>query len=158
AVPGARSFTAAGFVMRLPISMIGLGCVLLITRTGGSYALAGGVSAMFWLVSSLAGPVLGRLTDQYGQAVVVVASAAAEVVAILALVGAVRWHAPLWVLFVPAAMIGAGYVPVGTLVRARWSHAATGTTLGQTAHSWESVLDELIFIAGPVLVTLLCTR
>jgi hypothetical protein len=36
AVPGARAFTAAGFVMRLPLAMVGLGCVLLITRTGGS--------------------------------------------------------------------------------------------------------------------------
>jgi MFS family permease len=158
AVPGARSFTAAGFVMRLPISMIGLGCMLLITRTGGSYALAGAVSAMFWLVSSVASPVLGRLSDRHGQAVLLASTATIEVLSILALVGAVLRHAPAWVLFVPAALIGAGYVSVGTMVRARWSYATTGTGLGHTAHSWESVLDEVIFIAGPVLVTLLCTR
>jgi MFS family permease len=158
AVPGARSFTAAGFVMRLPLSMIGLGCVLLITRTGGSYTLAGAVSAMFWLISSVASPALGRLTDRHGQAVVLAGSGVVEVFAILGLVGAVHWQAPPWVLFVPAALVGAGYVSVGTLVRARWSHATTGTGLGHTAHSWESVLDEVIFITGPVLVTLLCTR
>jgi predicted MFS family arabinose efflux permease len=158
AVPGARAFSAAGFVMRMPLAMLGLGCVLLITRTGGSYTLAGAVSATFWLFSSLAAPVLGRLADQRGQARVLAGSAALEAVAILGLVAAVLGHAPDWVLFVPAALIGSGYVQVGTLVRSRWSHATAGTGLGQTAHSWESVVDEVIFIAGPVLVTLLATR
>jgi MFS family permease len=157
-VPGARAFTSAGFVMRMPISMIGLGCVLLITRTGGSYGLAGAVSATFWLVCSVATPLLGRLADRRGQASVLAGTAVLETAAILALVGAVHWHAPTWMLFVSAAAIGAGYVSVGNLIRARWSHATTGTGLGDTAHSWESVLDEIIFIAGPVLVTLLCTR
>jgi MFS family permease len=113
---------------------------------------------MFWLVSSVASPLLGRLADRYGQAALLASTATVEVVAILGLVGAVLGHAPAWVPFVPAALIGAGYVSVGTLVRARWSHATTGTGLGHTAHSWESVLDEVIFITGPVLVTLLCTR
>jgi len=158
AVPGAPAFTAAGFVMRLPISMIGLGCILLITRTGGSYGLAGAVSATFWLVSSVASPELGRLADRHGQARVVAITAVLEAAAILALVGAVLRHAPPWVLFASAALIGVGYVSVGTLIRARWSHATLGTGLGHTAYSWESVLDEVIFITGPVLVTLLATR
>jgi hypothetical protein len=59
AIPGAPAFSAAGFVMRLPLAMVGLGCVLLITRTGGSYTLAGAVSATFWLFSSLAAPGAG---------------------------------------------------------------------------------------------------
>src|SRR6266511_858558 len=144
--------------MRLPISMIGLGCILLITRTGGSYGLAGAVSATFWLVSSVASPELGRLADRHGQARVVAITAVLEAAAILALVGAVLRHAPPWVLFASAALIGVGYVSVGTLIRARWSHATLGTGLGHTAYSWESVLDEVIFITGPVLVTLLATR
>src|SRR6266511_3491116 len=144
--------------MRLPISMIGLGCILLITRTGGSYGLAGAVSATFWLVSSVASPELGRLADRHGQARVVAITAVLEAAAILALVGAMLRHAPPWVLFASAALIGVGYVSVGTLIRARWSHATLGTGLGHTAYSWESVLDEVIFITGPVLVTLLATR
>src|SRR5262249_51521936 len=144
AIPGAAAFTAAGFVMRLPLAMIGLGCVLLVTRTGGSYTLAGALSATFWLASSLAAPVLRRLAGRHGQAPVLAGSAALQATAILALVGAVRWHVPGWALFGPAALTGCGYVQVGTLVRSRWSHATTGTGLGHTAHSWESVVDEVI--------------
>ncbi|MBI1757641.1 MAG: MFS transporter [Actinobacteria bacterium] len=157
-LPGAASFTVAGFVTRMPISMIGLGCVLLITRSGGSYALAGAVAATVALVSSATTPTLARIADRHGQAGLIAGGLAVETAGILLLVGAVRWHAPGWLLLATAGLIGVGHVPVGTLVRVRWSHATVGTGLGHVAYSWEAVLDEVIFVAGPVLVTLLCTR
>ena len=39
--PEARAFTAAGFAARLPMSMTGLGIVLFISITSGSYGRAG---------------------------------------------------------------------------------------------------------------------
>jgi MFS family permease len=132
--------------------------VLLITRTGGSYAQAGVVSAAFSLVASAVTPLLGRLADRHGQAAVLVRASALKAVGILALVAAAVGHAPVWVRLAAAVVIGTGYAPVGTLVRARWSYATAGTALGHTAYSWESVVDEVIFITGPVLVTVLCTQ
>jgi len=158
AIPGARAFSAAAFVMRLPISMIGLGIMLLIVRTGGSYGLAGLVSAAFWLAYSFSLPWQGRLADRHGQAVVLGACAAVEAVSILALVAGAGMHAPTWALLVAAGAIGAAYVPIGSLVRARWSHATQGTRLWHAAHAWESVVDEVVFITGPVLVTVLCVQ
>ncbi len=38
--PGAARFTAAAFIARLPISMVGLGIVLMVSALRGSYALA----------------------------------------------------------------------------------------------------------------------
>lgn len=158
AIPGARAFTGAGFVLRMPISMIGLGCVLLITRTGGSYAQAGAVSATFALVSAAVTPLLGRLTDRRGQATVLVGASVVEVVGMLVLVASTVGHAPGWTQFAAAAVIGAGHLPVGSMVRARWLHTTAEAGLRHTAQSWESVLDEVIFIVGPVLATLLCIR
>jgi hypothetical protein len=43
------------------------------------------------------------------------------------------------------------------MVRARWSVLLGGSPLLQAAFSLESVADEVLFVAGPVLVTLLAT-
>ncbi len=39
-VNGAARFSAAGFIARLPLAMIGLGVLLFISNTTGSYAFA----------------------------------------------------------------------------------------------------------------------
>jgi MFS family permease len=155
--PGALAFSAAGFVARLPISMIGLGIVLLVSESAGSYGLAGAVSATFALLAAIVGPLLARLVDRVGQARVLVPSMAAHVAALLALMACAFWDAPRPTLFVAAAVAGATMPNIGSLVRARWTHLVGGTRRLHTAYSLESVLDELIFIVGPVLVTVLAT-
>src|SRR6185295_15588069 len=65
--------------------------------------------------------------------------------------------APSWTLFPAAAVFGGSYPQPGSLVRARWAHALSGTPLLPTAFSLESVLDEVVFVVGPVLVTVLAT-
>jgi hypothetical protein len=41
-VPGAWRFSAAGVIGRMPMSMFGLGTVLLISASTGKYGMAGG--------------------------------------------------------------------------------------------------------------------
>lgn len=157
--PGALAFSAAGFVARLPISMMGLGIVLLLTGTGRSYALAGAVAATVSLLNAVAGPLLGRLVDAHGQSPVLRATAVVHSAALLALIAAGTAHAPGWVLFVPAAVAGLSFASVGGYVRARWSAllARDGSNALHTAYALESVLDEVIFIVGPLAVTALAT-
>ena len=64
---------------------------------------------------------------------------------------------PHWLLYVGAASVGASMGSMGALVRARWSHILTSPTHLHTAYSWESTLDEVVFMVGPVLATLLAT-
>ncbi len=47
AAPGSVAFSAAGFVARLPIAMIGIGIVTMISQLRGDYALAGALAAVF---------------------------------------------------------------------------------------------------------------
>jgi predicted MFS family arabinose efflux permease len=47
---------------------------------------------------------------------------------------------------------------VGACVRARWATALGESPALHTAYSFEAVVDEAIFMTGPVLVTLLATR
>ena len=46
---------------------------------------------------------------------------------------------------------------VGACIRARWSHVLADPPLVQTAYALESVVDEAVFMLGPILVTVLAT-
>jgi len=157
-VPGGPAFSAAAFVARLPIAMLGIAIVLLVSSSTHRYALAGAVSATFALSGALVQPRLSRVVDRRGQARAVPAQVAVAVAGIVALVVLASSHAPAWTLF-PAAILGGGAYPnVGSLVRARWSKALAGRPELRTAYSLESILDEVIFVVGPPAVTLLAVR
>src|SRR5512132_113021 len=127
AVPGTFKFAVAGFVARMPISMVGIGIVLLISSTTGSYGVAGAVAALYSLAASLVGPQLARLVDKYGQATVLVPVLVVQVIATIALMAAAVNEAPHWTLFVAGVIAGAATPSIGSLVRARWASALAGT-------------------------------
>lgn len=145
---------AAGFVGRLPISMITLGVVLLVTASGGNYALAGGMSASFALAAAFVGPLGARWIDRRGQDRVVPILATAEVAFLLLFTWAVWQSAPIPLQF--ATLVGAGAVApnVGSLVRARWAASIREERSLRSAFALEAVVDELVFIVGPPLVTI----
>ena len=58
--PHALRMVLAAFIGRLPLSMVGLGSVLLIASETGSYALGGAVAAVGAVTTALAGPLIGR--------------------------------------------------------------------------------------------------
>ncbi len=153
--PGACGFVVAGFLARMPMSMRGLGCVLMLVALTGSYGLAGAVAATLTLSQALTAPWLGRLADRHGQRRLLVLSLAAHSAGILLLVLAAQVSAPAWTLFPAAGLAGAATLPVGSLVRARWAGLVGGTPALGTAFALESVLDEAVFVVGPVLVTAL---
>ncbi|MGH3346415.1 MAG: MFS transporter, partial [Nocardioides sp.] len=157
-VPGARLFSAAGMVARLPISMVGLGIVLLVEHATGSYGLAGAVSAVYVAAGAAFTILQGRLLDRLGQARVLVPVVAvfATAVALLVVSEQADWPGASTYLF--AAVGGATLPAAGSCVRARWSHALTGRPADlQTAFALEAVVDESVFILGPILVTVLAT-
>jgi MFS family permease len=161
AVPGARFFVAAAFVGRMPMSMVGIGIVLLVSAVTGSYGTAGAVSATYALAFAAASTIVGRLADRLGQGRVLVPLVLANCVGMAALILCAQLHAPTWALFPAAAMSGMTSPSLGAMVRARWSYLlrSAGVTPGRlhAAFSFESVVDEVIFVAGPMIVTLLAT-
>ncbi len=66
--PATVLFSLTGLVARLPISMVGLGIVLLAEHETGSYAFAGAVSATALIANAVFAVVQGRLLDRLGQA------------------------------------------------------------------------------------------
>ena len=156
-VPGALAFSAAGFLARMPMSMFGLGTVLLIAAVTGRYGLAGLVAAAGSVCYALAAPQFARLCDRFGQRRVLRPQVAVFGVATVAFMTLAELRAPLAAVIVPGALAGATIPSVGSMVRTRWSVLLAGTSRLHTAFSLESVADEIIFVVGPALVTLLAT-
>lgn len=162
--PGTFAFVIAGLIGRFPISMLGLGAVLLVTGTTsgagrghGSYALAGAVSATMALANAATAPLLGTVSDRRGQARVLIPSVAGHLVGVVGLVAVGVTHAPAWLYFPAAVITGGAVPPVSSMVRTRWAGRVGGTAALSTAFSLESVLDETVFVIGPVLATVLAT-
>ena len=155
--PHALPMVLAAFVGRLPLSMVGLGCVLLVADETGSYGYGGAVAASGAVTTALAGPVLGRLADSHGQRRVLLPVLAVFVVSGTGFLAAVKndWL-PLAVFFF-AGLAGACIPPVSSMIRVRWTHLLRGSHRLPTALAMESVVDEFVFIVGPVLVTFLST-
>ena len=155
--PQTRAFSAAGLIARLPISMTRLGIVLLISLTSGSFGRAGLVAAVSTLTGAVAAPLWGQTIDRLGQGRVLTIAAIINSASLAVLVTSVQLRWPLAITLVAALGVGAGFSSAGSAVRARWSHRLRESPLLQTAFALEAVLDEVVFIVGPVVVTLLAT-
>ncbi|WP_205474517.1 MFS transporter [Nocardioides sp. SYSU D00038] len=157
AEPGAMLFSVTGLFARLPISMVGLGIVLLVEGGTGSYGIAGAVSAAYMVAQAVVTIFLGRLVDRLGQAPVLTAASVVFGVSMSLLVTSVEADWAIATSYAFAALGGASLPPVGSCVRARWAHVLEQPTDVQTAFALEAVFDEAVFILGPILVTVLAT-
>lgn len=156
-LPGATAFSVAGVIARLPISMVSLGLVILVADRTDSYSYAGGVSAAYVAANALAAVPLARLVDRIGQRRVLAPAATLSALGVGLAVAAVESGAATPLPHLCAVLAGATLPNVGAAVRARWSHAVTERSQLDTAFALEAVNDELVFIAGPTLVTLLAS-
>jgi MFS family permease len=150
AAPGSKGFSAAGFVGRMPLSMMGIGVVTMISQISGRYGLAGALSATIALAAAAIGPQISRLVDQHGQRRVLRPATLVALASATGLLLAAHFGWPDWVLFLCAT--GVGSVPsLGAMIRARWAALYRGTPQLHTAYSFESVVDEVCFIFGPIV-------
>lgn len=153
AQPALRSAFAASMLGRLPIGIAGLAILLLARDTTGSFGSAGAVAA--WYVAGFAAtaPALGRVIDRYGPRSTLFCCALMFPSALAALVVALSMPAPLWLSFALAAAAGASFPPITVCMRTFFKLRLHDEALA-TAYSLESVLIEMIFILGPVLVAI----
>jgi MFS family permease len=156
-LPGTLLFSATGMVARLPMSMVSLGIVLLVSTATGSYGLAGSVSAAYLIANGAFAIVQGRLLDALGQSRVLPAAVTVFGASLGLLMWSVQAAWPVAVSYLFAAVSGAALPSVGACVRARWSHVLRAPDELQTAFALEAVVDESVFMVGPILVTMLAT-
>lgn len=156
-VPGASAFSIAGVFARLPISMLGLSIILMISQLYGEYGIAGRVAAVFIAIQAVCSPQIAKLVDRHGQARIMRPAIVLHLIGLALIATTVLLHSPEWALYIsviPAAMTMGS---MGAMVRARWSYVLDDPRDVHVAYSLESVFDEVTFIVGPVLATVLST-
>ena len=144
----------ASTVGRLSLGMTTFALLLLVRETSGSDAAAGLASGAYALSFGLVGPVLARVADRVGPVRVLRALAVVHPLLLVVVVLASRAAAPVPWLLVPVVLAGATVPPVGPVMRALWASVLDGRSI-VTAYSLESVVVELCFVLGPLLVTVL---
>lgn len=109
------------------------------------------------LATAFAAPVGGRLTDRFGAARVLPGYAMGYAVTQLGLLAAVLNHRPVLVLCALAALSGALFPALNPTVRAAWTVLTADDTghggLRRTAMAAESALFEIVFVIGPLLLS-----
>jgi MFS family permease len=155
--PGAARFCVSGMIGRAPMSMFGLGTVLLVAASTGRYALAGLVSGAGSIGYAVCAPQIARLADRFGQHRILRPLITFFAIACVVFVACAELKAPLWLLTITGCLAGSSMPSLGSMVRARWSALLTDPAALQSAFALESVVDEMDFVIGPALVTVLAT-
>lgn len=138
--------------------MISLGIVLLETSKGVNYAIAGTISASFAVAGAIGGPVVSGFVDRHGQHRILPYAVTAYSLFMVALLVALDLRMPLAVVIPLAVGAGLTLPNLGSLVRARWAYVVPGGEELHVAYAWESILDEIVFVFGPPLATVLALQ
>jgi MFS family permease len=142
----------ASVIGRLPIGILGLAILLATQASSESFGLAGAVAACYLAGLAAMAPVLGRVIDRTGPARTLAVCTFLFPAALVSLVVALHLGAPLWTAFALAALAGACFPPITVCLRTFLRQRLTEETQLAAAYSLESVLIEIIFIIGPMLV------
>jgi MFS family permease len=155
--PGAVRLLGTALLGRLPQGMSSLAVLLLVRQATHSYAAAGAAVGAGALAAAFGGPLLGRLIDRLSRRLVVgpVAVAQACVYVFLALAGRAHLGAP--VLIPAAALAGALVPPIAPVVRTLLRDLYDDQAVRETAYGMEAIAQETIWIAGPMLATVVIT-
>ena len=145
---------AASMLGRLPIGLTGLAVLLLLQTSTGSFALGGAAAACYVTGLALVAPLLGRLIDRHGPRPVLLSCAFAFPAALGSLVAVSRHEQFAGLAFLAAAAAGASFPPITVCMRTYFRQTFADDALLAAAYSAESVLIEIIFIVGPLLVAL----
>lgn len=150
-----RSLAIASIIGRLPIGMAGLAIMLMTQAASGSFAQSGIATAGYMAGLAVLAPLLGRYIDRHGPRSLLIASMMVYPSALLGLAAATVLAAPYWMVLLTGLAAGASYPPITVCMRTLIKRLLTEDEQIQTAYSLESVLIEMIFIVGPLIVALL---
>jgi MFS family permease len=157
ATPGGLAFSIPGLIARLPIAMTYLSVTFIVVHETDSYTLAGTISTGAALINAAFSPLWSRKADQLGQAKVLRFTIPPYIIFGLLFIYTITHDFPtiIWMALIFAAE---AFLPnIGGLVRRRWLHTLEdkedGRELINTAYSFEALVDEIVFIIGPLVAS-----
>jgi MFS family permease len=152
--PHVAGVASASLVARLPRGMAMLAVVLFEHDQTCSFAVAGAAAAALSLGDAAASPVQGRLIDRLGHQHVLVPSAVVYSLGLTALATSPRDLPPAAATLL-AGVSGAAWPPISASMKAFWPALVPGDRLVLPSYALESLIQQSVFLIGPVLVTAL---
>ncbi len=148
--------------------MDSLALIFIVVAVSDSYALAGALSAVASITISIATPFWSRLADRIGQRKMLLRVVPLKILGLSLFIALVMNEAPVWTWFVSIILAELAAINTGGLVRRRWLHVLspdksttaedeTDKHVVNTAYSYEALMDEIVFIVGPITATACAT-
>jgi predicted MFS family arabinose efflux permease len=154
AVPGSLRLFLSALLARMPQGMSTLAILLLVRDATHSYPAAGAAVGAYTFASAAMAPLLGRLVDRVGRLRVLAPAATGQAIILLGLVVGARADADAWLLVSIAGLAGALVPPIAPTVRALLREVMVDQSVRERAYALESIAQELVWIAGPLVVAL----
>ncbi|GHC41886.1 MFS transporter [Streptomyces cinnamoneus] len=147
----AARLLAGTLVGRLPNATAALAIVLFVRAEGGSFTLAGALSAVYGVANAVGQPLLGRAVDLYGQPRVIFPSAVLTALGmgLFTVVGL----DPLPLSYGAMILAGLFAPPLEGGLRALWPSVLKNEDDLHAAYSLDAIAQELIYVVGPLIVT-----
>jgi MFS family permease len=157
--PGAVRIASAGFVARMPIAMDTIAIILFVHSVDKRYSIAGALTGVAALTTVISIPLWAKAADRLGQRRVLLTAVPIRVSAFIVFILLVKNGAPIWSWFVAIFVAESASLSIGSMTRRRWMNMIPEkeSDLLSTAYVFESFLDEIIYILGPVITTAVVT-
>ncbi len=152
--PGVARIIAAQLTARFPSGMISLGFLLHMESIFDSYAAAGIVLAATSIGQAISGPLTSRLMGVLGMRRVLITTIT---ICALTLTTIGLAQLPLWGYVILGAITGLSYPPIQPAVRTIYPKMVNSRQL-TPLFSLDASAQEIIWIAGPVVVTFVGTQ
>ena len=111
-IPHTARYSIGSVIACMPFPMVGMTITISVQHYYGNYSLAGMLTAIQAIALAVATPLLGKLTDKFGQRQVSIPTILVWIVAAVALTTSITNRAPEWVLYCFDAVPGS-YSAVG---------------------------------------------
>lgn len=154
-IRGSYRVSISGFIARFPMAMDSIAIIYFVQSIEKSYFIAGALAATAALTSTVSIPLWAKAADKMGQRRVIVTAIPLRVLAFLVFIYLVHSGFPKWSWFLCIFIAESASLSIGSMSRRRWVHMLNQENKSalSTAFALESLLDELIFIAGPIITT-----
>jgi len=152
--PGVVRVVATQLVARFPFGMMSLAFVMHIEFVHGSYAIAGIALAAETIGAAISGPLLSRKIGAWGVRRVIMLAA---LISGLAMAAIAAFESPPLTMIFLALIVGLSSPPIQAAVRTIYPTLVPKKQL-TSLFSLDATAQELIWVIGPVLATLLAAQ